>query len=116
VLSCSTHNLAGIKDTIRIERLFYGAHHLDTSAGFRGKVNFLALADSVFACACSFIGERTLHDALRKGLGAPDLVRITQIDKRQSVEIAVAHMAHNGCGKAQFLDIGLCFLHASGEI
>ena len=49
VLKCSTKNLAGIKDTIRIERLFYGPHHLDSGAGFRSKINFLALANTVFA-------------------------------------------------------------------
>ena len=65
MLSCSTHNLAGIKDAIRIERLLDRAHQLDASAGFRGKIIFLALANTVFACACSFKGKRTLRDALR---------------------------------------------------
>src|SRR6516162_8516491 len=97
-LAMRLNNLAGIKDTERIERLLYGAHHLDTSAGFDGKINFLALADAVFACARSFIDKRTLHDALRKDLGAPDLVRITQIDKRHGVKIAISHMTHNRCG------------------
>src|SRR5215475_11216088 len=90
------HDLAGVHDVGRVERLLDGTHGGERAGTvLRFEIFHLALPDAVLARARALHGQRAVHQAFAQRLGARRLVGIAQVDQQREMEIAVADMAEN---------------------
>src|SRR4030095_934880 len=88
------HDLAGIENVLRIERLLQGARGVDRLWAQLGlEVFLLALPDAVLAGAGAAHRLRALDQAMHEVLAARHFLRIVDVADQRTVEIAVADMA-----------------------
>src|SRR5437762_10089177 len=88
------HDLAGIENVLRIERLLQGAHGVDRLWAKLGlEVFLLALPDAVLAGAGAAHRLRALDQAMHEVLAARHFLRVVDVADQRTVEVAVADMA-----------------------
>ena len=75
----------------------------------------LAIADAMLAGAGAAHGERAIDHAVVDRWAARHLRRIVGVDQEDQMEIAVAHMADQGCDELCLRDILLGFQDAIGQ-
>src|SRR5262249_7605536 len=84
------HDLSGVEDILRIERLFQGPHGVERlHSQFCLQIFLLALADPMLAGAGAAHRLRALDEAMHELLTARHLVLVVDIAKQRAMEIAI---------------------------
>src|SRR6185369_10970264 len=102
------HDLAGVENVLRVERLLQRAHGVDRFGAELGlEVFLLALPDAVLAGAGAAHRLRALDQAMHEVLAAGHFFRVVDVADQRAVEIAVTDMADDRRQQAQPFQIVL---------